>query len=73
MAGVMYRLDKRGHGEVARWGDDALSQAQAEQVFAAQVASGSRIADISDNHGKLLDKFDPTVAEMLVILPRVGG
>jgi hypothetical protein len=70
--GIMRRLDKRGDGEIATWGEDRRSQRAAERIFNRYIARGYRIADISGDQG-FMNKFDPNTSEMLIMSRMVAG
>jgi hypothetical protein len=83
MQHVMNRLDHRGHGPIATWGDDEASRAEAATVFRSHqlpLAEGGRgctMYDISACEagalGKKLDSFDPEATEILVVPRLVAG
>jgi hypothetical protein len=72
--GVLYRLDKSGHGEIAKWGDDAESRAAGAKAFADLAAKGFSLFDVTNPlEGKKLDSFDPKAAEIIAVPRMVAG
>ncbi len=71
---IMTRLDRRGHGEIARWSvDDKLSQAQAKKVFKEHQLKHFTMFDISHDDGVKLTEFDPNATEILATPPMQAG
>jgi hypothetical protein len=75
MAGVLFKLDKSGHGEVAKWGEDAESRAAGDAAFKALADKGFTMFDTSD---KLVGKpamhaFDPEATEIVAVPRLVAG
>jgi len=75
MAGKIYKLDSSGHGEVASWGEDAVSREAGAAAFQALADKGFTMFDVSDPlKGKpALRTFDPEVAEIIAVPQLVGG
>lgn len=72
MAGVLYKLDRTGHGEQARWSNDRISQERARTVFNRLRDNGHAIADLSRD-GVFIREFDPTATELLAVPQLVSG
>lgn len=69
--GIMYKLDRTGHGEVANWGADAESRAAGAAAFQELADKGFTMFDITNpQDGKKLDTFDPTASEVIAV-PRM--
>lgn len=73
MNGVINRLDHRGHGEVTRWSDDQISQAEAERVFRDHQSRFYTMADMTHGVGTVMKDFDPEVTEILAVPPMIRG
>jgi hypothetical protein len=68
------RLDHRGHGPLATWGDDETSQKAAADIFQLEQlptkegGRGRKMYDISAGPpGVLLEKFAPEAREILSV------
>jgi hypothetical protein len=67
------RLDHRGHGPIATWGDDEASQKEAADIFQMEQlpikgGPGRKMYDISAGPpGILLEKFAPEAREILSV------
>jgi hypothetical protein len=69
--GVMYKLDRTGHGEVATWGEDAEDRAAGATAFQSLVDQKFTMFDVTDPHaGRKLDTFDPEAKEIIAV-PRM--
>lgn len=75
MSGTIYKLDRTGHGEVAKWGDDAESRAAGAKAFDELVAQHYTMFDITNpqEDAPILKVFDPTAREVLAVPQLVGG
>lgn len=73
MAGILYKLDRSGHGEQARWSDDRLSQDAARDMFNRLRDNGHAIADLTRGDGVFIPEFDPTATELLAVPQLVAG
>lgn len=75
MAGTMFKLDKTGHGEVAKWGDDAESRVAGEAAFKALADKGFTMFDTSDPQvGKpAMRAFDPDATEVIAVPQLIAG
>jgi hypothetical protein len=75
MAGVIYKLDRTGHGEVAKWGEDAESRAAGAAAFADLAAKGYTMFDITNpqEDAPILKAFDPEAREVIAVPQLVGG
>lgn len=72
--GTIYKLDSSGHGEVAKWGDDAESRAAGDAAFKALAKKHFTMFDVTDPQaGRMLDKFDPEAAEIIAVPQMKGG
>lgn len=73
--GIMYKLDKTGHGEVAKWGDDAESREAGQAAFKDLADKGFTMFDTSDpTVGKpALKAFDPEATEIVAVPRMVAG
>lgn len=72
--GVLYKLDRSGHGEVAKWGDDAASREAGAKAFADLAARGFTMFDVTQpQEGRKLDAFDPHAAEIIATPRMIGG
>lgn len=72
MLGTIYKLDRTGHGEVAKWGDDAESRAAGAAVFAELAAKGFTMFEGGPD-GRQLAAFDPEVVETIAVPRLVAG
>lgn len=69
--GILCKLDRTGHGAVAKWGDDAESRGAAAKAFADLVERGFMMFDVTHPQaGRKLDAFDPAAAE-IIATPRM--
>ncbi len=79
--GVLNRLDHRGHGPIAKWSEDTRSRGKAAAEFAAHIAEGYTMYDISEPPGvtpgkalgRKLDAFDPEAIEILAVPRMIAG
>lgn len=69
--GILYKLDRTGHGEVAKWGEDAESRDAGAKAFAALADAGFTMFDVTDPQaGRRIDAFDPEATE-IIATPRM--
>ena len=74
MSGVIYRLDRSGHGEVAKWGEDAESRKAGAAVFAELAEKGFTMFDVTDPEaGTKLEAFKPEATEIIAVPRMVAG
>lgn len=72
--GVLYKLDRSGHGEVAKWGEDAESRADGARAFSELAERGFTMFDVTNpQEGRKLDAFDPAAREIIATPRMVGG
>ncbi len=72
--GVLYKLDRTGHGEVATWGEDADSRAAGQKAFADLASKHFTMFDVTNPQaGRKLDAFDPDATEVIAVPRMVAG
>lgn len=70
--GVLYKLDRSGHGEVAKWGDDQESRDAGAKAFEELKARHFTMFD-KNTPRPPLQEFDPEATEIIAVPQLVAG
>ena len=70
-SGTIYRLDRSGHGVVAKWDDSKTTRITAETAFNEAIALGGAVADLETS--EFVRHFDPDTQTGLLIVPQLHG
>lgn len=72
--GKIWKLDRTGHGEIAKWGEDAESRATGAAAFQDLTERGFTMFDVTNpQEGRKLDAFDPEAKEIIATPQLVAG